>query len=373
MFSYYMPTRINFGKGCLDRLNQFSQYYSAKKVLVFTGNESAKISGALEKAKNRLSDYNTVIFEGIQPNPSIKSLEAGIKLCRKEKIDLIVAVGGGSVIDYGKAISTLSKVSGELPDFFYRKSKLNGDKVRLIAVPTTFGTASEITPYAVMTDEQKRTKTILDDERVFPNFAFIDPGFTLTMPKPLVAASCADLLAHALEAYWSVSATELTDCFAVEAIKLFLKYYKQTYQDPGNPEFREKISLASLYAGLAFSNTKTTACHSVSYPMTAIFKIPHGVACALTLGEILAFNFPNNKDKSSGLCKILDSESIEGAKNKINLILDGLNIKRHLQDYGLSRDDIGIIIDKGFIPEKMVNNPRSVTKEDLKEILDRIY
>lgn len=373
MFSYYMPTRINFGKDCLTSLVEAVKHHRVKNILIFTGGKSAKISGALKAVKDELADYNLIIFEGIKSNPPVESLKEGIEVCRRKNTDLIIAVGGGSVIDYGKAVSALSKEKGQLHGFFYRERKLKGNKVKFIAVPTTFGTSSEVTPYAVMTDEAKRIKITLVHESMFPDYAFTDPKFTLSMPKSLIATSCADLFSHAVEAYWNVNATELTNNFAVLAIGLFLKYYKQTFQIPKNLRVRERISLASIYAGLAFSNTGTTACHSISYPMTTIFKIPHGIACALTLSEMLKFNFKTNKSKILGLCGLMNCNNVSEAKNRISLILNDLNIKTRLRDYGLVEDDLKLILDKGFALEKMINNPRKVTKQDLKKILQKVY
>ena len=234
MFNYCMTTNINFGKGCLRGLTDAVGPKSAKNVLIFSGDKSAKASGVLGEIKNRLSFCNLVIFDGLKPNPSIENLANGVEACRKKNIDLIIAVGGGSVIDYAKAVSVLSKNKGKLRNFFYKKQKLNREKIMFIAVPTTFGTSSEITPYSVMTDEAKKTKITLADESLFADFAFIDPKFTLTMPRPLIATCCADLFSHALEAYWNVRANELTDSYADKAIRLFLEYYQKTYRMPKN-------------------------------------------------------------------------------------------------------------------------------------------
>ena len=368
-----MPTKINFGRNCLAKLTGLMQANQIKNILIFTGDNSAKVSGALEEVKDRLSGFNLLTFKGVKSNPTIESLKSGIRICKKEPVGLIVSIGGGSVIDYGKAVSVLSKAKGNFRNFFYKGYKLKRSKIKFVAVPTTFGSSSEITPYAVMTDKERAIKITLADDSMYPDWAFIDPKFTLTMPKSLVATSCADLLSHAMEAYWSINATELTDNFAISAIELFLRYYQKTHQKTRDLKIRKKLSLASLYAGLAFSNTKTTACHSISYPMTTIFNIPHGIACILTLAEMLKFNSNTIKGKILRLGEIMGCKDVQEVKEKIESTVSNLGIKKCLRDYGLTKSDLRIISNKGFTPEKMINNPRKVTKRDLKKILESIY
>ncbi len=371
--NYRMPTNINFGKDCLAGLADVIAPGPAGKVLVFTGTGSAKISGALDRITGILSGCNPVFFEGIEPDPALESLERGIEVCRREVPDLIIAVGGGSVIDYAKAVSVLAGEEGEVSDFFRGGRKLKGGRAAFIAVPTTFGTSSEITPYAVMTDTVNGIKITLEDASIFPDRAFIDPKFTLTMPEELVAASCADLLSHAVEAYWNVNATELTDIFALQAIRTFMGSYKRTFESPADTAARGRIVLAGICAGLAFSNTRTTACHSISYPMTAVFGVPHGMACVLTLGEMLEFNSTASGEKLLALCGAMDCGDVREAKQKIGSILKDLRIKTRLRDYGLKKGDLALILDKGFTPERMANNPGKVTRDDLEKMLERIY
>ena len=161
--------------------------------------------------------------------------------------------------------------------------------------------------------------------------------------------------------------------FALQAIKTFMGSYKRTFESPGDLAARGRVVLASIYAGLAFSNTRTTACHSISYPMTVVFGVPHGIACALTLGEMLEFNSAANKEKILELCRIMDCSDVLEAKRKISSILNDLRIKTQLRDYGLDENDLALILDRGFTPERMVNNPRKITRGDLQKILERIY
>jgi alcohol dehydrogenase class IV len=357
----------------LSSLSHFLKNKGLDKAFICIGSKSAELSGALKEISKTLPSSKQVIFSGIEPNPTIESLKEGIRLCRRQKADLIVAVGGGSVIDYGKSISVLANAEDDIRDIFYKKKALTTKKVTFIAIPTTFGTSSEITPYAVMTDDKQLTKVTLQHKLVFPDAAFINPKFTLSMPKWLVAASCADLFSHAMEAYWSVRATEITDIFAIEAIKLFLQYYSDTFKRPHNLKARERISLASIYAGLAFSNTRTTACHAISYPLTTVFKIPHGIACILSLSKIFEFNSIFIKEKSKRLCGYMGCRGIKAVTNKISLILKSLNIKSRLRDYGLDKKDIKVIQEKAYDSDRLANNPRKINKEDLEKILEVIY
>ena len=374
MFSYKMPTEIFFGKDCLQHFSRLLASRPGARTLIITGKNSAKLSGALEEVRARMGWLDTATFQGVESNPTIESLKKGLDICRKERIDFIISIGGGSVIDYGKAVSILSCEKKDIRDFFYKKRKLKGCKISFAAVPTTFGSSSEITPYAVISCADIGGKITLSDDRMFPDYSFIDPMFSLSMPKNEISSSCADLLSHAVESYWSVNATVFTDCLAECAIKLFLMHYKKTFSSPRSFAVREQMSLSALYAGLAFSNTRTTACHSISYPMTTIFNIPHGVACILTLAEMLEFN---SKDpfgnKIMKLSRIMGCDTVGEAKRKIETVLRELKIKARLRDYGLGKKDLQVIADKGFTPERVLNNPRRLKKKDMAEMLERIY
>lgn len=368
-----MPTNIRFGNNCLSGLEEALEHSCASRIALFVGGKSAQTSGALKVLNKALLKYSVVNYTGIKPNPQLETLEDGIKLCKKEKIDLIIGLGGGSVIDYAKAVSVLTKEKGKIKEFFYKKRKFKGNKIKFIAIPTTFGTSSEITPYSVMTDVKRGTKITLSHKSMFPEYAFIDPKFSLSMPKKVMASSCADLFSHAVEAYWSVGATEATDSFAAASIKLFLKHYQKTFKAPRNLKAREYLSLAGVYAGLAFSNTRTTACHALSYPLTTVFGVPHGIACALTLAEMLKLNSRAVPSKIEVLCNIMGCKNITTAQKKINKVWNNLKIKTRLRDYGLSKNDLQVVLEKGFIPEKMANNPYRVTKQDLKRMLQSVY
>jgi alcohol dehydrogenase len=224
-----------------------------------------------------------------------------------------------------------------------------------------------------MTDSKNGIKVTLADTVMFPSLACIDPSLTLSMPGAIVASSCCDLFSHAVEAYWNRNATPITDSMAREAISRFLAGYRGTYTDPGAPGPRAGMCMAGVFAGMAFSNTRTTASHSVSYPLTIMFGIPHGIACMLTLGEMLMFNAGECGGKVRELCGIMGCAGPEEAFRMIKAIMSDLGVKTRLRDHGLSREDLNAVLERGFTPERMGNNPREVSRKDLSGILERIF
>ncbi|MDD4957672.1 MAG: iron-containing alcohol dehydrogenase [Candidatus Omnitrophica bacterium] len=373
MFSYEMPSKIVFGKGSVNGLGAAADAFGADKVLVFSGGASAEVSGVLLEVERALVGRKIRVFRGIRPDPEVSSLNAGLKLCREFAPGMVVSAGGGSVIDYGKAVAAISSSGEDAGDVFRKKRLDRPGTIPFVAIPTTFGTSSEITPYAVMTDKASGIKVTLADGSMFPARAYIDPLFTLTMPRPLVAASCCDLLSHAVEAYWNRNATPITDCLAIEAVKRFMSCYEDVCGTPPAPEAMERICVAGMFAGMAFSNTRTTASHSISYPLTVGFGIPHGVACMLTLGEMLLFNAKEESGKIRVLCDVMGCPGPEEAREMITMIMTGLGVKTRLSEYGITPGDIEYILDRGFTPERMLNNPVHVSRDDLRSILERIF
>ncbi|HZX21740.1 MAG TPA: phosphonoacetaldehyde reductase, partial [Clostridia bacterium] len=242
----------------------------------------------------------------------------------------------------------------------------------IVAIPTTAGTGSEVTSWATIWDKNKCKKYSVEDERLYPRLAIIDPVLTTNLPLKPTASTALDALSHALEAYWSKRSNEIVRLYAQKSIELIIKNLNNLLDDLSNQDLRTKIAQGSLYAGLAFSNTKTTACHCISYPLTAKYNIPHGIAVSMTLAQFLNINreFIIDKRKLLGAFGV---EKITEAEDVINNIFIKSQIPFKLSDYGVKKEDIGNIIKNSFIPDRMDNNPVKITKELLKRVLEDIY
>jgi len=373
MFYYNMPTKVVFGSGGFDNIRNYINPFNPKGILLITGKRSMKKVGIIEKIFSLLKNYRIFLYDGVVPNPSMESLTEGIFLLKQKRINLVIGIGGGSVLDYAKAISVLVNNDGLVEDYFYKKRKLEREGIPTIAIPTSAGTSSEITPYAVMTDLRKKIKITLTDRFIYPKLAIIDPLLTLTMPPELIANSGIDALCHAIEAYWNINHAPLSDLFALKAIELISINLPKAYKQRSKLTFRENMCLGSVYAGMAFSNTGTTACHSISYPLTTIFDVPHGNACVLTLGELLQYNSKGNRDKILDICEAMGARNVVEGIKKVKYLMKSVKLKTRLKNCGIKRRDIKVIVEKAFTPERMRNNPRRLTKQTLTKILRKIY
>lgn len=347
---YYLPTKIVIGS-VEEELKKQVSLFSPIRILLITGSQTMRKIGLIDKLLNLLEGYKVLLFEGVEANPGPELVQR-----IKQEADLIIGLGGGSVMDIAKTVSTEMKKP-------------------CIAIPTTSGTGSEVTPFAALYDMKKKKKLSLPVD--FPAVAIIDYQLSLTMPKELVASTGIDALCQSIEAYWSVFSSPLSDVHARKAIELVANNLEDSWQ--GNEKAKEVMSLAALESGLAFSQTKTTACHSVSYPLSIRYGIPHGAACGLTLPYFLEYNYQVSKEDCS------DKRGPEFVRDRIREIVGFLGLKeieegkRCLIDLmkriGLPTKidfDMEIVLKEAFTPERVGNNPRLVTENNLRRILKEI-
>ncbi len=347
---YYLPTKIILGR-LESEIKREVDLLRPRKILLISGGEAMKKAGVIDRILNCLSGYQISVFDGVEPNPS-----PGIVKRAKQEGDLIIGLGGGSVIDVAKVIATDLKKP-------------------CIAIPTTAGTGSEVTPFAALYDKEEKKKLSLMVN--FPDVALIDYRLTLTLPLGVVASSGIDALSQAIEAYWSIYSNPISDTHAEKAIKLVIANLKNSWR--GEEKAREMMSLAALEAGLAFSQTKTTAVHSVSYPLTIHYGISHGLACGLTLPHFLVYNY----QVSDADC--LDKRGANFVKRRIEEIASFIGVKEIKSAkevlIGLMKNidlpvrinfDTEVVIKDAFSPERIANNPRRVTVVGLKKILEKI-
>lgn len=321
---------------------------------------------------------NLFLVTNIPANPTDLDVFNTLKNISCEKADLIIAVGGGSTIDLAKACSGLwhLRQSGNysldtVTDVIANNDiKTDNVKIPIIAVPTTAGTGSEVTKWATIWDHNGKLKYSIDDDSLQPKQAIVVPEFTMTMPMSLTISTGLDALCHAVEAYWAKTSNDMVREVSKLAISLIVNNLPKLIKCQGKDlELRKKMCLGSVFAGIAFSNTRTTACHSISYPLTMQYNVPHGFACAMTLAQLMEIN----RDKIveyEGLLTALQVSSAEEFQAWLDSVVKPVT-KLRLEHYGV--EDIDSLVSSAFNKGRMGNNPVELSADDVRDILNKIY
>jgi len=367
-----------FGFGSMRNLKSILDRRRLRNIFLVTGRESFESCGAKGVLNGYSEEYNFERFCDFSANPKKEEIERGFELFKEGDYDGIVGVGGGSVIDTAKAIKL----------FHYRDS---GEKVPLVAIPTTAGSGSEATYFIVYYDgKEKQSEGILDV--TLPNYAICDPRLVMSLPKNILASTGMDALGQAIESYWSVNSTEESKEFARRAINLLTNNLEKAVNS-SCLHSRTRVMKGANLAGKAINLTKTTACHSIAYPMTSYFGIPHGHAVGLTLGEMLVYNGEVEEGDCSdkrgwgyvrenigeitkmlGVSdKMFEAPIDNKARDKIYELMESIGLETKLSRLGLGPEDIELIIEKGFNPDRVKNNPRLLSGDNLKRMLESIY
>ena len=313
------------------------------------------------------------LYSDIPTNPAVEDVAALLARLQEQPFEptTILCIGGGSCIDLGKAASALyhlvrkpdtAGVREAIQTGAYRKPHICVD---LIAMPTTAGTGSEVTRWATIWDPQEGVKRSIDHEQGFPKAAVILPDWTLGMPAPLTLATGLDALSHAMEAYWAVARNPLSQTLALMAVTKIRAALPRALAAPEDRNARQEMCQGSLLAGLAFSQTRTTACHSISYPLTMLWGIPHGFAVALTLSSVLRRNLKAVPELEE-LSALFDED--EGFDGWLDTVTAGVQ-PLQLTAFGVSEADLPEIVEQSFTTGRMDNNPISFSREEAMEIL----
>lgn len=372
-----------FGLNSISNLKKILSKHKPKSIFLVTGKSSYARSGAKLVLDKILKNFNLMHFYDFEENPKLNDVEKGLRVFRENNCDFVIAIGGGSVIDIAKSINILAANPYKPIEYVKNKKNINNKGKILVAVPTTSGSGSESTQFAVV--YIGKTKYSLDQPFILPDYAIVDPQFTFSMSKYVTACTGMDALSQAIESYWSINSTEESKKCSVKAIKLILKNLPDSVNNPSKKS-REAMAIAANLAGKAINTTKTTACHSVSYPMTSYFNVAHGHAVALTLPEMLVYNsqviekdildrrgINYVKKTISEIAKLLGARNAKDAGSKINNLMNEIGLSTRLKELGIKTNkDIEIIIKKGFNPDRIKNNPRRLTEGVLRKILEKI-
>lgn len=342
--AFHNPVAIHCGRGSLAQL---PAVLAGRRVVVVTFPEAREL-GLVARLRGLLKDALLGVIDDVRPNPDVAHLAALYDRFWQsaDGCDAIVAVGGGSAIDTAKAlmVGTASGRFDELVGLLATGKPFVPAGVKpLIAVPTTAGTGSEVTPWATLWDAAHQKKYSLHLDATWPEAAIVDPELMLSVPAGTTVSTGLDALSHALESVWNVNANPISDTFAVSAVQDIFECLPALRADLGNIDLRERMALAALKAGLAFSNTKTALAHSISYEMTLRHGLPHGIACSFTLPLVLEKAWARSPDRDRTLHRLFGTDLAAGAA-RLRAFLQGLGVKTEFADYGVADAEAAAMI-----------------------------
>ena len=370
MWNYSQPVKIIFGNGQVEEIKNIMNIEGWENGLIVAAPNfisSGLTAKLIEESKGRLSG----VFADFSPNPDVTEVDACAALIRKNGHGCVVALGGGSAMDLAKAAASSALAGDSIKNYHGTGKALPPEHLPLIALPTTAGTGSEVTCVSVLTDHELGKKVPIVSDNFFPDYAIIDPELTYSMPPYVTACSGMDVLAHAIEGYWSKAHQPICDACAIHAIRLALQYLHRAYLQPNDAEAREKMCEASLIAGLAFTLPKTTSSHACSYPLTNIYGIPHGEACGLTLDHFMRVNAGNDDGRLSELAQALGFEDMCELADQIYELKQKMQLRCDMKDFNLSKKQIDELVQISHHPN-MLNNPVTITDDMLYDLYNKL-
>ena len=371
-----------FGPGARKELPGVVERLGFKKALVVTDKGLMQF-GVAKMVLDVLDEAGIAydIFDDVKPNPTVTNVKSGIEACQKAEADFIVAIGGGSSMDTAKGIGIVVN-NPEFSDIVSLEGVADTKKKSLpiIALPTTAGTAAETTINYVIIDESRQAKMVCVDPNDIPVCAIIDAELMYSLPKGLTAATGMDAMTHAIEGLITKAAWEMSDMFELKAIEMIHKYLPMAVNDPKNPEGRNGMAVAQYIAGMAFSNVGLGVDHGMAHPLSALFEVPHGVACAMLLPTVMRFNAPVSLAKYEQIAKAVgvwqEGMTLEQAADAACKAIEDLSAvvgtNKHLTDLGITEKDIPALAEQAINDVCTPGNPREVTKDDIISLYHKI-
>lgn len=373
MNCYYNPVHTMEGPGCLSELPKLLPLLCTgePRVLILAWGEEALRHPVLASLlESKEINVQSLVFTA--SNPTVEQLFETWKSTRTFNPQVVVGVGGGTILDVAKSLCCLYGTDLADEDDLRRRIAEGTltPSASWIGVPTTAGTGSEVTCWATIWDPTKNAKRSLENHDNYAKYALVDPELAAGMPVRLAVSSALDAVAHAAESYWARHTNAVSRGFALEAIRTIMRNIDGLFT--GNPAAHDAMAKGSMMAGLAFSNTKTTACHSISYPLTMHYHIPHGAAVALLLAPVMALNAPRVENPGA-LLEALGVRNAAELQKRISDLLIRSSQPATLKGWGVRRDDLDRLASLGITKGRADNNPISLTPECIKSILESIY
>jgi alcohol dehydrogenase class IV len=370
---------IIFGRGLLLQVGSCARRLGGKKVFLVSDQGLFK-AGWVDQVMKSLLDAGLgfVYFDQITSNPKDHEIEAGFKEYLARGADVIVGLGGGSAMDAAKGIAILSSNGGRIQDY-KGTDKIHRPIPPLVLCPTTCGTGSDVSQFAVINDTREMCKFTIMSRCIAPDISLTDPDTLRTLPDEYIGSTAVDALSHAIEAYFSVASSSLTDVNALHAMSLLAKSFVRAVQERRSEDL-EDLSRASLHAGMAFSNALLGIGHALAHPIGGLYDTNHGDVNAVLLPEVLKFDFPVVRQKIGGLVRALgyslpgnEQFAEEMAVEMVDHLLDAGGAPRGLRELGVRQDDLPKLAERALKDVCVLTSPRQTDKEDLLGILKRSY
>lgn len=373
------PNRLVFGNDSRMELPEFLESSGLNKVALVT---AEAVMPALETLLGLLekSSMTVTVHDDINDEPTVATFESVMKDVQFSKPDVVIGVGGGSVLDVAKLASAMIDEKQDLHDVF-GIGKLVKRKTFLVCLPTTSGTGSEVSPNALLLDETDKLKKAVISPYLVPDAAYVDPVLTLGLPASVTAATAMDALTHCIEAYANRFAHPMIDLYALQGIRLIGANLKKAYDNGKDVEARTQLSLASMYGGLCLGPVNTGAVHALAYPLGGEFHIAHGVSNALLLPHVMAFNIQGAPDRYAQIAVALgvkplgsDEETARAGVSVVSDLLRDCGLPLTLTDLGIAKADIQVMAKSAMTVTRLLNNNvRKVTFEDVTKIYDEAF
>ena len=365
MLSYYNPVKIIKTKDWNFELNRNIKNLNITSPFIIS-------SFGNRKRLELDSKFNgKKIFSDIVSNPNFDDCTKVIEFCNNNSFDGVIAIGGGSVMDLAKiVVAKLSLNKSDISELISFKDKYPNNTPSIF-IPTTHGTASEVTMWGTIWNTKKKKKYSISHPDLYPTIAILDGSLTLSLPMKNSIITVMDALSHSFEAIWNKNSNIKSTEYAIEAITIILNNAQFLKEKPSDQNIRNKLLWASTLAGLAFSNTKTAAAHSMSYPLTIHYGIPHGIASSISLIPLLEINGNSIESELNIICNLLNV-SLDELINKINQIPEGV-LSYKLSDWGLKREDLEFLSNESFTKGRMDNNIVDLSSKDVLQIFEQLY
>jgi alcohol dehydrogenase class IV len=359
-FLFHLPTEVLFGRG---RIKEFGARLDPKfeRILIATDKNVALKSPAVDAVLAELQPRQVWLFQDIVENPTFENIEEGARFARDLRAEIIIGVGGGSPMDAAKGIALLA-ANGKDLSAYLSGEKPENPPLPVVCVPTTSGTGSEVTPYAIFTDVENRNKVGYANSSLFPILSIVDPELTSTMPEPVIIHTGLDALTHALESFLSIQAFWMNDILALHVIDVVLWNLKQAVRK--DPEAMTKLSYASMLAGINITHGGTILLHIMGYCLTTFHGLPHGKANAALLPHVLDFMRKHStvKEKVRKLDEIF--EPFGGARQ----FIESFGVSTRLSSYGVSEEELGEFVKRVIVKSDVKITPAPVTEQDIFQI-----
>ena len=380
-FSYWMNTRIIFGIGCRAQLGREARLLGKKALLVAVKGAMRQLGVMDELAANlEKQGVAVAIFDEVRSNPSHELIQEGAAYAREQACDLVIALGGGSAIDAAKGIAIVMVHGDPIWDYLDGKT-IPGPGAPLICLPTTAGTGSEVTPYAVFSNHAKVRKEGLVSPYLYPRLAIVDPELLTSCPPGLIAACGTDALAQAIESYITKPATHISEGYSLRAIRLCARYLRRAAANPTDLEAQYWMGLASLLGGMAIGTADTVIIHCLAEALGGFHDVPHGNVLGVLLAEGLRYNLPTCVQKYAEIAEAMGEDirglSLEQAAEKtvqaVDQLIGDLGLPRKLSEIGVSRESIPLIAKYAMRPGAMDSNSRVPTEMEVEQLLWSVY